>query len=126
MIIPAGLLLLSWCCDMKEPSQGRIFVRVTPEERMKIMQKMELAGVRKISAYMRKMAIDGHVIMLDLTDIKEVERLLGEYTDTLKKFEKKAEETGCIYLQDIKQLQTELDEIWETLKEILFRLSFIK
>ena len=49
-----------------------IFLKITPEDRMRIREKMDEAGVTNMSAFIRKMAIDGYVIKLDLTDIKEM------------------------------------------------------
>lgn len=122
---PTGRLLRSWYCDMKETPQNRIFVRVSKDEREKILGKMEKAGIKSISAYVRKMAIDGYIIVLDLSDVKEVVRLLRINSNNLNQVAKRANETGSIYIQDIKQLQSQQDIIWESVRQILERLSNI-
>ena len=50
----------------------RIFVKVTPEEKEKIRQRMDEMGVKNRSAFMRKMAIDGYCVKLDLSDVNEM------------------------------------------------------
>ena len=54
----------------------KIEVRLTEEERQSILFKMNEIGVRNMSAYIRKMAIDGYCINLDLQPIKEVVKKL--------------------------------------------------
>ncbi len=82
-------------------------------------------GVKNMSGFMRKMAIDGYLIMLDLSDVKEVVRLLKINSNNLNQYAKKANQTGSIYQSDIKDLQKQFTEIWDVLKEILVRLSNI-
>jgi hypothetical protein len=43
--------------------------RVTPEEREMIEKKMEEYGTDNMAAYLRKMAIDGYVIRMELPEI---------------------------------------------------------
>ena len=54
----------------------RIFVKMTPEEKSRIRERMSEAGFKNLSAYVRKMLLNGYVINLDLSDVKEVLRLL--------------------------------------------------
>ena len=49
----------------------------TPEEKELILRKMELYGTSNMGAYLRKMAIDGYVIKLELPELKEMIRLRG-------------------------------------------------
>ena len=102
-----------------------IFLKITPEDRMRIREKMDEAGVTNMSAFIRKMAIDGYVIKLDLTDIKEVSRLLRINSNNINQYAKRANETGNIYLEDIKEIQEQQEKLWEIMKEILQRLATI-
>lgn len=86
---------------------------------------MEEAGISNMSAYIRKMAIDGYVIKLDLSDVKEVSRLLRINANNLNQYAKRANETGSIYLEDIKEIKEQQEKLWEMMKEILQRLSTI-
>ena len=44
--------------------------RVTPEEQEAIRQKMAQYGTENMAAYLRKMAIDGYVVHLDLPELR--------------------------------------------------------
>jgi hypothetical protein len=62
----------------------RIFVKMTPEEKSRIRERMSEAGFKNLSAYVRKMLLNGYVINLDLSDVKEVLRLLRISSNNLK------------------------------------------
>lgn len=47
----------------------KLMVRVSAREKELISEKMTLAGIRNREAYLRKMAIDGYIIHLDLSDV---------------------------------------------------------
>ena len=102
-----------------------ILIKMTPEDINAIKAKMELAGIKNRSAYIRKMARDGYVIMLDLSDIKEVIRLLRINSDTLSLCAEKINDSGAVSLEDIKELQSQQEEIWEAVRGILERLGNI-
>ena len=46
------------------------------EEVQRIHEKMDELGIRSMGAYLRKMALDGYCINLDLQDVKELVSLL--------------------------------------------------
>jgi len=121
-----GSFILSWCFDMAVDYVNKILIKMKPEDVKAIQAKMEQAGVKNRSAYIRKMAIDGYIIVLDLSDIKEVVRLLRINSNNLNQYAKKANETGSIYLQDIQQLKNQQEEIWIAVKDVLARLAAIQ
>ena len=102
-----------------------VHFRVNPEEEELIRRKMEDAGISSVAASMRKMAIDGYVVRLDLSDVKEAIRLLRISGNNLNQYAKKANETGSIYAEDIKDMKARQEELWKVLKQILDKLSVI-
>ncbi|MDL2272951.1 plasmid mobilization relaxosome protein MobC [Oscillospiraceae bacterium OttesenSCG-928-G22] len=96
---------------------------VTEHERDLIEQKMEQAGVRNMGAYIRKQAIDGFVIRLDLSDVREMVRLLRITSNNMNQVAKRANETRNIYEADIADLQARYDELWNQMESILRSLS---
>ena len=82
--------------------------------------------MKNMSAYIRKMAIDGYVIRLDLSDVKEVSRLMGINSNNLNQYAKKANETGSIYQRDIEVLKEQHEKIWEELRKINLKLASIR
>ena len=96
------------------------------EEVERIHLKMEELGVRSMGAYLRKMALDGYCINLDLRDVQALVSLLRICSNNLNQYAKRANETGSIYESDIEDLKNRLDEIWTDMKEVLVRLSSIQ
>ena len=110
---------------MRERNQ-EIHVLLLPEEIERIKQKMAELGIINRSAYVRKMALDGYCINLDLTDMKEMVSLLRRCSNNLNQYAKRANESGSIYAEDIQDLQVRQGEIWEIAKEMLARLATIQ
>lgn len=97
---------------MREKDQMLHF-RVSKAELDIIRQKMQEVGVRNMGAYLRKMAMDGYCIRLDLGDLKKVVSLMRYASNNLNQYARKANETGSVYLEDIQDLQKRFDLIWE-------------
>ncbi len=98
-------------------------IRISPEDKERIKTKMEDAGILNMSAYVRKMALDGICVRLDLEDVRQLIVLLRRCSNNLNQYAKRANETGSIYAADIEDLQNRLDEIWELSRQSFFRRS---
>ena len=57
--------------------------RVTPEERELIEAKMAQLGTQNMAAYLRKMALDGYVVRLELPELREMVSLLRRSSNNL-------------------------------------------
>ena len=102
-----------------------IHVLFTPEELAALHRKMEDIGVKNRSAFIRKMSLDGYVVHLDTSDIREMIHLLRQSSNNLNQVAKKANASGSIYGADIANMQAKQDEIW-VVKEITARLASIR
>ena len=100
--------------------------RVTPSEAKRIKDRMKDAGVRKPGAFLRKMAVDGYIIRLDLEELREATRLMRITSNNVNQYAKKANETGSIYETDVKEIKQNQEGLWELLNGILERLSTIR
>jgi len=103
----------------KRQREQRIFFRVSEQELTLISDRMKLIGIQNREAYLRKMAIDGYILNLDLSDIQKMIRLLSNATNNLNQIAKRVNISQNIYKNDIKDLQEKYNELWETAKEIL-------
>lgn len=103
----------------------RIELRVTEDELMKIRDRMEEAGISSLTAYLVRMAIYGYVIVMDLSDLKEILRLLQISGNNLNQYARKANETGSIYHEDIEELKNNQKEILQEMRKVLDRLTAI-
>lgn len=104
----------------------RIHFLVSADEEERISEKMVSLGIRNRNAYLRKMALDGYCINLDLQDVKALVSLLRRCSNNLNQYARRANETGSIYESDIRDLQERMEEIWDDMKEVLVRLSSIQ
>ena len=110
---------------MREKDQMLHF-RVSRQELERILQKKAEIGIRNMGAYLRKMAMDGVCIQLDLGDeLTKIRSLLGRCSN-LNQYAKVANTSGNIYAEDIRDLQKLMTEIWDNQRELLKRLSEIR
>lgn len=84
---------------------------------------MALLGTENRSAFIRKMAIDGKVIKLDLPELKEARTLLRHTSDNVNQIARRVNANGRLYSEDIADMQVCLNRIWEGFNGILQKLS---
>ncbi len=97
--------------------------RVTPEERALIEQKMAQLGTTNMAAYLRKMAIDGFVINLELPELREMVSLLRRSSNNLNQLPRRVHETGRFYEADLEELRQSYDGLWDAAQKILASLA---
>lgn len=98
---------------------------VTEEEKQLIQKKMELMGVINMSAYLRKMAIDGYTIKLDLPELKQMVSLLRYAGNNLNQLTKRVHETGRIYDTDLEDIKQNQERLWQAAENIITALSAV-
>ena len=101
-------------------------IRISLEDKKRIRIKIENVGILNISAYVRKTALDGICVKLDLEEVRQLIVLLQRYGNNLNQYAKRANETGSVYAADIEDLQSRFDEIWELSRQSLARLASIR
>ena len=99
---------------------------ISAEDVERIKVQMEDAGIMSMSAYIRKMALDGICVRMDLADMHQLVILLRRCSNNLEQYARKANETGSVYAVEIANLQNRLDEIWELTRQSLARLAAIR
>lgn len=99
---------------------------VTEQERDLIEQRMKQIGTTNMSAYLRKIAIDGYVLKLDLPELKEMISLLRRSSNNLNQIAKRVNETGRIYDTDIEYLCGNQEQLWAAMNEILTKLAALE
>jgi len=78
---------------------------VTREEENIILQKMALLKTENKSTYLRKMAIDGYIIQVDHTDIKENTAQLQRIGNNVNQIVKRMNQTGSLYMADVAEVK---------------------
>lgn len=100
----------------------RVEFQLTEEEYRLIEQKMQQLGTKNLSAYLRKMAIDGFVLKLDIPELKQMVSLLGKAGANINQIARRANENGRIYQTDLQDIQRQQQELIELARGIYFKL----
>ena len=85
---------------------------VSDAEMEAIQQKMAQFGTKNLSAYLRKMAVDGYVVQLDLPELKELVSLLRRSSNNLNQLTRRVHETGRIYDADLEDIAQRQEQLW--------------
>ena len=99
---------------------------VSENEKELIQQKMELLGTGNMSAYLRKMAIDGYTVRLDIPELKEILSLLRYAGNNLNQLTRRVHETGRIYDADLADIKNGHDRILDAVEEVVKKVSVLK
>jgi len=100
--------------------------RVTEAGRRLIEDKMKLFGTVNMSAYLRKMAIDGYIVKLDFPQINEMLSLLRKTNANLNQITKRLNGTGRVYDEDMSEIKQRQEEIYEALSRILKHIAGLR
>ena len=95
---------------------------VTADEKAVIQKRMELVGLTNMSTYLRKISMDGNLINVDYTYIKEMNAELSAIGRNINQIAARVNSTGIIYADDIAEIKKKQEEIWQLQKSILSNL----
>ena len=97
--------------------------RVSAEELALIEQKMAQLGTTNREAYLRKMALDGYVVRLELPELKELVSLMRYSSNNLNQLARRAHETGRIYDADLEDISRRQEALWDGVHQVLTQLA---
>ena len=97
----------------------RVEFVMSEQEAELVKEHMAEMGITNLSAYLRKMAVDGYIIHLDMSDIQEMIRLLRICSNNLNQYTRRANETGSVYAAYVEDLRTRLDDLWNGMDKLL-------
>ena len=100
-------------------------VRVNQQEKDIIQQKMQQLGTNNMGAYLRKMAIDGFILKLDMAEMKEILSLMRRISSNINQIAKRTNETGRVYDADLEEIQNQQEELWSAMREMLQKFSVL-
>lgn len=108
---------------MSDRRDQQLHFRVSKPELERIRNKMESSGILSIGSYLRKMALDGYCLHLDLPQLRRMAYLLQMCSNNLNQYAKVANENGQIYTANLEDLRARLDELISVSKQILAKLT---
>ena len=107
----------------KRKREVQLNFRVSPEELALIKQKMAQLGTKNREAYLRKMALDGYVVRLELPELKELVSLMRRSSNNLNQLARRVNETGRIYDADLKDISRRQEALWDGVHQVLTQLA---
>lgn len=113
---------------MNEPNRVRkiqLNFRVTEQERRLIEDRMQELGTTNREAYLRKIAIDGMIVKLEVQELKEIVSLMRRTSNNVNQIARRLNETGRIYEADITDVHNRQEQLWDMLNSLITKLSGI-
>ena len=113
---------------MNEPNRVRkiqLNFRVTEQERRMIEERMQEFGTTNREAYLRKIAIDGMIVKLEVQELKEIVSLMRRTSNNVNQIARRLNETGRIYEADITDVHNRQEQLWDMLNSLITKLSGI-
>ncbi len=113
---------------MNEPNRVRkiqLNFRVTEQERRLIEERMQELGTTNREAYLRKIAIDGMIVKLEVQELKEIVSLMRRTSNNVNQIARRLNETGRIYEADITDVHNRQEQLWDMLNSLITKLSGI-
>ena len=99
---------------------------VTEDELAKINANMEKLGTSNLSAYLRKMAITGLIIRLDIPELKQIVSLMRRTSANINQMAKHINQGDPVAVQQIDGLHEQQEEIWSDVRGVLQQLSTLQ
>ena len=110
----------------KRRRRVKLMTRVTEDEYVQIQARMALVGTGNLSAFLRKLALDGRIVLLDMDEIKTLVSLLRRTSANVNQIAKRVNSTSRVYESDLAEIQNRLGELWLALDEVLRKLAVIE
>lgn len=101
-----------------------LYVWVNQDEYDTIRQRMEQAGTQNLSAYIRKMALNGYILNVDLAPVRELVFLQRRCANNLNQVAIHANTYG-VYPSEIAALQKDYAELWGRVSDVLKQLAAV-
>jgi 6-phosphogluconate dehydrogenase (decarboxylating) len=108
---------------MNKTKTKGFYFKCSPEEMEWIERRMSQTNITNKSAYLRKIAIDGRIVNLDLPILNEIGKLLRNLANNMNQLTKRVNGGGSAYRSDVEQLRIELEVVRENFGEVLTALS---
>lgn len=104
----------------------QIIFWVSENEKSMIEEKMAQAGMTNLSAYLRRIAIDGMIVRLEQPELKEMVSLLRYASNNINQIAWRMNESGRVYDTDLEQVIQNQEQLWGMANGILTRLATTK
>ena len=103
----------------------RVKTYLTEEELQMVHKRMAQIGTTNREAYLRKIAIDGMLVKLEVPELKEIVSLMRRTSNNVNQIARRLNENGRIYEVDITDVQNQQEQLWDMLNSLITKISGI-
>lgn len=103
-----------------------MLLRLTEMENALLQQRMQELGVTNREAFVRKMALNGYILKLDLPQLKELISQLRYMGNNLNQLTKRVHAAGRVYEADLQDIRNRQEDIWSEVHRLLKRLGSLR
>ena len=104
---------------MKENRSEILILRLTPTEKAHIRQRMADMGIRNMSAFIRRMALNGYCVSLQMPELQDISSQLRRLNANLNQYTKRAHVSGNVYQEDVEDLVARTNDLQTAVNEIM-------
>ncbi|MCL2663074.1 MAG: plasmid mobilization relaxosome protein MobC [Oscillospiraceae bacterium] len=101
----------------------RVDLHISQEEYNLIQERMTEAGTTNMSAFIRKMSLNGYVLHVDLSPVKELVSLQRRCSNNMKQIAVNVNTFGGTKPHEIITLQKDYTALWKPLSEVIRQLA---
>ena len=110
--------------NRKRPIRVRTYL--TEEELKMIHKRMAQMGTTNREAYMRKMALDGYILRLELPELKEYVAMQRVHSKRFNEIAKRVNETGRLYPEDVSEMKEMISKSTAQMDLVLAQVNKLK
>lgn len=103
-----------------------IKMRVNETELAMIEKGMAQLSTSNREAFLRKMAVNGYILKLDMPELKELVSQLRHMGNNLNQLTKRVNATGRVYEADLKDIHKRQEAIWQEVHALLCQMETMK
>ena len=110
--------------NRKRPIRVRTYL--TEEELKMVHKRMAQMGTTNREAYMRKMALDGYILRLEIPELKEYVAMQKVYSKRFNEIAKRVNKTGRLYPEDVAEMKEMVGKLKEQMDLVLTEVNKLK
>ena len=110
--------------NRKRPIRVRTYL--TEEELKMVRKRMAQMGTTNREAYMRKMALDGYILRLELPELKEYVAMQRVHSKRFNEIAKRVNETRRLYPEDVAEMKEMVSKLQEQMNLVLTEVNKLK
>lgn len=108
---------------MAKEKSIQVLIKMSQEELDIIKKRMEIMNIKNKSEFIRRMAIYGYMLQLDLDALQRPLKLMGNISNNINQIAIRVNSTGSFYQQDLEELQGYYRQLKNDIVPVILSLS---